>query len=91
MNINSRQAQAFLVEHFDPTSAAVEQIGEGAWSRCFGFRRSDEELAIRFGQHLDDFLKDSATRQTAQEQGPSRPRGDCGCVLVRSRIRVELP
>ena len=58
VNIDSRQAQAFLAEHFDPTSSDVEHIGEGAWSRCFGFRRSDEELAIRFGHHLDDFLKD---------------------------------
>ena len=32
VNIDSRQAQAFLAEHFDPAAAAVEPIGEGAWS-----------------------------------------------------------
>jgi hygromycin-B 4-O-kinase len=58
VNIDSRQAQAFLAEHFDAAAAAVEPIGEGAWSRCFGFRRGDEELAIRFGRYGDDFLKD---------------------------------
>lgn len=58
LKIDSRQAQAFLAEQFDPSSTAVKPIGEGAWSRCFGFRRNDEELAVRFGLYLDDFMKD---------------------------------
>jgi hygromycin-B 4-O-kinase len=58
MNIDSAQAEAFLISQFDLTSSQVEQIGEGAWSRCFGFRRGNQELAIRFGLHVDDFQKD---------------------------------
>jgi hygromycin-B 4-O-kinase len=58
VDIDSQQAQAFLARHFDPASSEVVRIGEGAWSRCFGFRRGDQELVIRFGHHVDDFRKD---------------------------------
>lgn len=59
-HIDSQQAQAFLASHFDPASSEVARIGEGAWSRCFGFRRDDDKLVVRFGQHVDDFQKDQA-------------------------------
>jgi hygromycin-B 4-O-kinase len=52
------QAQAFLASYLDTEPSEVALIGEGAWSRCFGFRRGDEELAIRFGNYGDDFRKD---------------------------------
>jgi hypothetical protein len=58
MNLDRTQVQAFLASHFDRASSKVERIGAGAWSLCFGFRRGDQELAIRFGQHVDDFQKD---------------------------------
>src|SRR5690349_9687236 len=58
MRIDCTQVQAFLTSHFDRASSQVERIGAGAWSQCFGFRRADQELAIRFGQHVDDFRKD---------------------------------
>jgi hygromycin-B 4-O-kinase len=58
MDIERTQVQAFLANHFDPASSHVVGIGEGAWSQCFGFRRGDQELVIRFGQHVDDFRKD---------------------------------
>ena len=58
MDIERTQVQAFLVSHFDRHSSHVERIGAGAWSQCYGFRRGDQELAIRFGQHVDDFRKD---------------------------------
>jgi hygromycin-B 4-O-kinase len=58
MDIDRTQVQAFLTSHFDLASSHVVRIGEGAWSQCFGFRRGDQELVIRFGQHVDDFRKD---------------------------------
>jgi hygromycin-B 4-O-kinase len=58
MTIDCTQAQAFLASQFDRASSHVERIGAGAWSQCFGFRRGDQELVIRFGQHVDDFRKD---------------------------------
>lgn len=58
-NVDIEQARAFLRKHLDLASPpAVEYVGEGAWSRCFGFQRDDEDLVIRFGKHVDDFQKD---------------------------------
>ncbi|MCE7981547.1 MAG: hypothetical protein DYG89_10165 [Caldilinea sp. CFX5] len=56
--IDSRQAQTFLTDTLKLDVTAVAQIGEGAWSRCFGFHQGDQELAIRFGNYVDDFQKD---------------------------------
>ena len=56
--VNVRQARAFLASYLDTEPSEVALIGEGAWSRCFGFRRDDEELVIRFGNYVDDFRKD---------------------------------
>jgi hypothetical protein len=58
LTIDSEQAENFLQEHFHPAVSDVEEIGAGAWSRCFGFRVGDEELVVRFGQYMDDFVKD---------------------------------
>jgi hygromycin-B 4-O-kinase len=56
--VNISQAQAFLAGYLDAERSEVALIGEGAWSRCFGFRRGDDELVIRFGNYVDDFRKD---------------------------------
>ena len=56
--VNISQARAFLASYLDTEPSEVALIGEGAWSRCFSFRRGDDELAIRFGNYLDDFRKD---------------------------------
>ncbi len=58
VDVDIRQAQAFLAGHLDTAPSEVSPLGEGAWSRCFGFRRGDEELVIRFGNYVDDFRKD---------------------------------
>jgi len=58
LDISREQAQDFLRQHFHPEAAAVEGIGAGAWSRCFGFRVDGEELVVRFGAYVDDFVKD---------------------------------
>ena len=47
MDVDSSLAQAFLSTHLGIEATEVVAIGEGAWSRCFGFRRGDEELVIR--------------------------------------------
>ena len=56
--IDVNEVQAFLAEHLDTAPSEVALIGEGAWSRCFGFRRDDDDLVIRFGKYVDDFEKD---------------------------------
>jgi hygromycin-B 4-O-kinase len=56
--VDIKQAQVFLVSHLGAVPADVSLIGEGAWSQCFGFRRGDEDLVIRFGKYIEDFAKD---------------------------------
>ena len=51
-DLDCSRVQAFLASRFDPASREVEQIGAGAWSRCFGFHRGEQELVVRFGQHI---------------------------------------
>jgi hygromycin-B 4-O-kinase len=58
MNVDFTQARAFLASYCGSEPTKVELIGEGAWSRCFGFRHQGQELVIRFGNHVDDFQKD---------------------------------
>jgi hygromycin-B 4-O-kinase len=73
MTIDCTQVQAFLTRHFDHSSSHVEGIGAGAWSQCFGFRRGEQELAIRFGQHVDDFWKD---QRASSYRSPDLPIPD---------------
>jgi len=57
--IGVREAQAFLAEHLGHPVDRVELVGEGAWSRCFGFTDGARDLVIRFGRYVDDFEKDA--------------------------------
>jgi len=68
--VDARQAWTFLTSHLGSEPADVKLIGEGAWSRCYGFRRGEEALVIRFGKYLDDFQKDQCSYQYA---GPGLP------------------
>ena len=49
---------------------SVESVGEGAWSRCYGYRQGDDDLVIRFGKYVDDFQKDQRAFAYA---GPGLP------------------
>ena len=68
--IDLAKARGFLRDHLGSEPAAVEAVGEGAWSRCFGFRRHDAELVIRFGRYIDDFQVDALAHAHA---GPDLP------------------
>lgn len=56
--VDIEQAQAFLASHLGVDVSEVVRIGEGAWSRCFGFAYGGQNLVIRFGNHISDFQKD---------------------------------
>ena len=56
----------------------VALIGEGAWSRCFGFCHDGEELVIRFGKHVDDFEKDKRAYQYVNPNLPIPEVRDIG-------------
>ncbi len=68
--VNLQQAHSFLSDRFQQTPAELALIGEGAWSRCFGFRRDDQALAIRFGNHVEDFQKDQVAYRYATPELP---------------------
>jgi hygromycin-B 4-O-kinase len=48
----------------------VEVVGEGMWSRAFGFVHDGRELVARFGDHVDDYEKD---RRAAAWSSPRLP------------------
>ena len=70
MDIDSRRARAFLTGHLGSDPSEVELVGEGAWSRCFGFRLGAEDLVIRFGHYPDDFHKDRRATMFASPDLP---------------------
>ncbi|MEZ4615881.1 MAG: aminoglycoside phosphotransferase family protein [Caldilineaceae bacterium] len=70
IGVNLVQARSFLADRFQIDPAQVTLIGEGAWSRCFGFRQGEKELVIRFGNHVDDFEKDQVAHRYAAPDLP---------------------
>ncbi len=69
-NVELSQALSFLVERFGADVGEVELIGEGAWSRCFGFVHNGSELVVRFGRHADDFERDRLAARFATRNLP---------------------
>ena len=68
--IDIQQAQAFLTSHLGVEPSEVVQIGEGAWSRCFGFSCDGQDLVIRFGKYVSDFQKDRLAHTYATQDLP---------------------
>jgi hygromycin-B 4-O-kinase len=68
--ISLKQAETFLASHLGAAPSEVSLVGEGAWSQCFGFRRGEDELVVRFGRYVDDFDKDQRAYRYASPQLP---------------------
>ena len=68
--VSAGQATAFLADYYNNGPVPVTLIGEGAWSRCFGFRHAGADLAVRFGRHVDDFCKDELAAAYATPELP---------------------
>ncbi len=68
--VSAGQATAFLADYYNSGPVDVTLIGEGAWSRCFGFRHGGDDLAIRFGKHVEDFHKDELAAAYATRDLP---------------------
>ncbi len=64
------EVQTFLADHLGIASSELELVGQGAWSKCFGFLQGDKHLVIRFGHYVDDFYKDELAFQYVQEALP---------------------
>lgn len=57
-NIDEVGARSFLAGWCGHAPGRVGLVGEGEWSRCFGFTLDGQELVVRFGRHVGDFAKD---------------------------------
>jgi hygromycin-B 4-O-kinase len=68
--IGIEEATKFLVEHFSDEIVGVESLPGGHWSQAYGFRADDRDLVIRFGQHLEDFLKDQRAASLSSKSLP---------------------
>lgn len=79
--IDVQQARSFLTGHLGAEPAQVVQIGEGAWSRCFGFSCDGQALVIRFGKYVDDFQKDQLAHAYATPDLPVPQVLEIGPVL----------
>lgn len=55
--VKLEQAEAFVRAQLN-LDVRLELLGEGAWSRCFGFCHVNEDLVIRFGKYFSDFQQD---------------------------------
>jgi len=85
-------AAHFLTQRFGDAADDVEHVGDGAWSRCFGFTLNGSELAIRFGRHVDDFERDRLAAHFAARDLPipqvieiDRAFDAWYCISTRSR------
>ena len=69
-SVTLAHAQVFLLDYLHAPANDLALIGEGAWSRCFGYRYDGVDYAIRFGNHLDDFEKDQRAAHFAGRDLP---------------------
>jgi aminoglycoside phosphotransferase (APT) family kinase protein len=70
LKIDISMATSFLVAHYGGAALDVILLGEGAWSRAFGFRANGHDLVARFGAYREDFEKDQYAFKFA---GPDLP------------------
>ena len=66
-------------------------IGEGAWSRCFGYHVEDQEYAIRFGRYIEDFQKDRWAARFSSAQLPIPEVFEVGKGWVATSLSLEEP
>lgn len=64
------KAEAFLAGRFGPHVSGTALVGEGHWSRCYGFVLDGRDLVVRFGNHVEDFERD---RFAVRFASPSLP------------------
>lgn len=55
---SAAQAEAFLVARFGRDVGGVASVGQGEWSKAYGFRRAGRDYIVRFSALQEDFAKD---------------------------------
>ncbi len=59
-------AERFLATRYGLDVGSVDELGGGDWSRAYCFRLGERDLVVRFGAHLEDFIKDQKAMAFAQ-------------------------
>ena len=71
MPIDVGQATSFLRDRFDGRASGVAIAGNGQWSHAYSFRHDGGDFVIRFGAHVEDFMKDRAAAGFASRAFPT--------------------
>ncbi|HKJ25601.1 MAG TPA: phosphotransferase [Myxococcota bacterium] len=88
------EARRFLASHLGREVGPVAPVGEGAWSRCFGFIDGGRELVVRFGRFGHDFAKDRRAARFRDDALPIPEVLEVGEALgmhfaISTRVRGE--
>ena len=70
MPVSLAEARVFLESRFAVDPANVAVAGNGQWSHAYSYRRGTEHLIIRFGTHVEDFLKDQVAASFTSDALP---------------------
>jgi len=68
--VDRHAAARFLAERYERRAERVAELGGGDWSRAFSFRLGNRDLVVRFGRHLEDFIKDQQAMAFARPELP---------------------
>src|SRR4051794_26113519 len=68
--LNAADAEAFLVARFGRGVSEVSPVGQGAWSRAYGFRRDGAAYIVRFSSLDEDFCKDQISARYSSHDLP---------------------
>jgi hygromycin-B 4-O-kinase len=65
-----KRTREFLLRQFGDVIDRVEPLRGGHWSEAYAFEADYEPRVIRFGKHVEDFLKDRAASQFSSADLP---------------------
>lgn len=79
--VSDAQAAAFLAGRLGLEVGEVTPVGQGDWSRAFGFRRANVEYIVRFSALEEDFAKDQRAAGYATRALPIPPIIEIGAAF----------
>ena len=70
MKITQTDAKKFLSRLYGVPVTRLELLSGGEWSLAYGFEHEGQKKVVRFGQHVEDYLKDQAAAGLASSELP---------------------
>lgn len=83
--------RAFVAATFGRRAGEVKPLGAGAWSRAYALTLDGKDVVLRFGDHVEDFLKDQAMGRLRRPGLPvpaviAVGEADEGCFAISERL-----